>query len=117
MVVRGQTDDALRAQVPMGSDGYRLLGQPPEVVVVRNHGGLAVGERLERDPVVGLAHAELYAAAPAAFEPRGRAALALDGQLEVGDRAVDGVVLGAVGVGVDPADEVLRGARDAARGP
>src|ERR1700710_1224188 len=39
---------------------------------------------------------------------------AFDGQFEVGDGAVDGVVLGALGVGVDPADEILLGGGDAA---
>ena len=74
----------------------------------------AVRVRLDRDPVVGLPHAELVGGAGGQAELTRRLAGALDGQLEVGDRAVDGVVLGPGRVGVDPADEVLRGGRDAA---
>src|SRR5262245_61052956 len=61
---------------------------------------------LNRDPVVGLAHPELVGGAGSERQgPRGLRR-PFDGQLEVGDGAVDRVVLGAGGVGVDPADEV-----------
>ena len=76
--------------------------------------GIPVRERLDRDAVVGLTHPELVGRAAADDERLGRLALALDQQLQVGDRAVERVVLGAVRVGVDPADEVLRLGRDVA---
>ena len=47
----------------------------------------------------------------------GAPALALDRQLEVGDRAVERVVLGADRVGVDPGDEVARLRARPGRGP
>ena len=53
-----------------------------------------------------------YAAAPAHSSRCGGSALALDRQLEVGDRAVERVVLGADRVRVDPGDEVARLRRD-----
>ena len=72
------------------------------------------GIGLDRDAVVGLAHPELVGGAGGEPQLAGRLRRAFDGQLEVGDRAVDRVVLGPVGVGVDPADEVLARRRDAA---
>ena len=64
--------------------------------------------------MVGLAHPELVGGARREGQLAGGRGRAFDGQLEVGDRAVDRVVLGALGVGVDPADEVLARGGDAA---
>ena len=76
-------------------------------------GALAVGEGLDRDPVVGLTHPELVGGTLVDLRPAVTRAGPLDLELHVGDRAVDRVVLGPLGVGVDPADEVLARRRDA----
>src|SRR5215203_6874548 len=81
------------------------------------HSAVRVG--LDRDSVVlllvwGLSHAQLVGAGGGERHPARWQAGTFDRQLEVGDRAVDGVVLGARRVGVDPADEVLGRGGDAA---
>ena len=63
------------------------------------------------DAVVGVAGAELVDRRARDLEASVLLAGPLDLQLEVGDRAVERVVLGPAGVGVDPGDEVLRRAR------
>src|SRR3954452_3606315 len=62
----------------------------------------AVGIGLDLHPVVALAHAELVHASrgPAQGLPPGH-------EVDIRERAVDGVVLRAVGVRVNPADEGL----------
>src|SRR4029453_10335008 len=56
--------------------------------------------------VVGLPHADLVGGGAAGLEPLGAPPGLLYGQLEVRDRAVERVVLAAVGVGVPPRDEL-----------
>ena len=77
--------------------------------------GSAVGVGLDRDAVVGLPHPELVGRAAADGQPLGGPAVDLDVELEVRDRAVQRVVLGADRVGVDPGDEVLALGADPAR--
>src|SRR4051812_31851463 len=57
--------------------------------------------------MVPLPHSELVGRAAGDLELQRRLAVPLDGQIHVRGRAVDRVVLGSVGVGVDPAHEVL----------
>src|SRR4051812_19286104 len=64
--------------------------------------------------MVGLAHAELIGGAGAEGKATSGKGGSLDAQLEIGNGAVERVVLGAVGIGVDPADEVLLRGRNAA---
>src|SRR5919109_3032064 len=72
----------------------------------------AVGIRLHRDSMVGLAHPDLVGCGAAQLEAPGRSAGALDLELQVGNRAVERVVLRPLGVGVDPGDEVPGLGRD-----
>ena len=65
---------------------------------------LRIRERLDRHPVRGLAHAELVGPAERAGQLDRRAAAALDPQPHLRDRAVEGVVLAAGGVGVAEGD-------------
>ena len=81
---------------------------------MKSASGLAVRIRLDRDSVIRLAHPDLVGRAAAQLEALGLVTAALDLQLEVGDRAVERVVLGALGVGVDPGDEVTGLRRHAA---
>ena len=78
--------------------------------------GSAVRVGLDRDAVVGLAHPDLVGGAAGELEPLRLAPAALDLQLQVGDRAVERVVLGALRVRVDPGDEVAGLRRRPARG-
>src|SRR4051812_48909654 len=57
--------------------------------------------------MVSFAHSELVGRTAGDLELHWRPAVALDDQIHVRGRAVDRVVLGPVGVGVDPAHEVL----------
>ena len=56
--------------------------------------------------MIGLAHPDLVGPAARELEALRLSPAALDLELEVGDRAVERVVLGPLGVGVDPGDEV-----------
>ena len=81
---------------------YRALGFQPS-----GKGWMAI-------PWSHLAHSELVDGPRGELERQRWLCGPRDGQDEVGDRAVDGVVLGAVGIGVDPADEVLAVGADTA---
>src|SRR5581483_8194279 len=93
-----------RARVPAGPQVH-LVPRPPALAVL-------VG--LKRDAVVGLPHPDLVGGATAQLDALGAGALAGQLELEVGDRAVERVVLRPPGVGVDPGDEVARLARHSA---
>src|SRR5204862_1348066 len=69
--------------------------------------GLPVWVWLDRDVVVSVPSPELIRRRPRHLEALDGAAVDLDLQVEVGDRAVERVVLGPDGIGVDPGDEVL----------
>src|SRR5204862_3741973 len=75
-------------------------------------GGSAVRVRLDWDPVIGRAQADLVGGCSVELEAL-RAPAALYLELEIGDRAVQGVVLRPLRVGVDPAHEVAGLRRDA----
>src|SRR4051794_15616869 len=68
----------------------------------------AVGVRLHRNAVVGVARPELVRRGADQLQALGRAPGSLDLEIEIGDRAVQRVVLGPLRVGVDPGDEVPR---------
>src|SRR6187549_1742669 len=78
---------------------------------------LAVGIWLQRDAVVGGAHADLVCGATAQLHAFGCVAGSFDLQFEVGDRAVERVVLPFLRIAVDPGDEVAPLGRGAAPQP
>ena len=77
----------------------------------RRSSASAVRVGLDRDAVVGVPGPELVGGGAPDGEALGRPPVDLDVQQQIGDRAVEGVVLRPDRVGVDPGDEVLgRGA-------